>query len=250
MNVLIKILLQELDKLLKNNNSDNNFIIDIGASYNSFFIKYNYNGVLFDKDGEKLKKLSKTNLYKKITKKITPDNVISELRKHNTPTNFLVLNLDIDSYDLFVLINILKYYSPEIIISEINEKIPPSIKFSVNYHKGWSWKGDHFFGYSISCLEPVLKHFGYRIHKLIYNNVILVKNDSKINIEGSYKDGYLMAKSREELFNHNADVEYWQGLNPKKLKKEIREYFNKYKGKYVIGKKCENLIKKYIKEKL
>lgn len=238
-------LFKELDKLI-NKKHANNYIVDIGASFNSHFLKYNCSGVLFDMDESKIIKIPSDNLYKKIHKKITPGNVLSTLKKYNVPYNFLALNLDIDSYDLFVLIKVLKRYSPKIIITEINEKIPLPVSFSVRYHKDWYWKKDHFFGYSISCLEPVLKRFGYYIHSLVYNNVILIKGNRNINIEREYKRGYLLADRRKGVFPWNNNVEYWQTLNAESLKKEIKKYCKKYKGSFAIGKVCENLIKTHL----
>ena len=51
------------------------------------------------------------------------------------------LNIDIDSYDLEVLVTILENsYKPDIVSIEINEKIPPPIYFKVTYDENISGK--------------------------------------------------------------------------------------------------------------
>lgn len=245
MDLCEKALFIELDKLM-NKNHHNNFVVDIGSGNNSYFLKYLCRGILFDILLDKIMELPHNNLYEKINKKITPENVVSSLEEFNTPENFLALNLDIDSYDLFVLINLLKKYSPEIIISEINEKIPMPVDFSVTYDKNWKWKGDHFFGYSLNCLEPILKQFDYYVYKVVYNNVILTKSpNEKVNLVDHYQNGYKNSKDRKKIFYYNTDVEYWQSLNTSDAESEIKNYFKKYDN-FVIGEECNNLIREYL----
>jgi len=62
---------------------------------------------------------------------VTPDNVADLLRAHDVPREFGVLSLDIDGYDHFVLDRLLEAFRPGLICAEINEAIPPPVKFSV-----------------------------------------------------------------------------------------------------------------------
>ena len=250
MDITEEVLFAELDELMFQKH-ENNFIVDIGASYNSHFLKYPCRGILFDNDPWKIMNIPANNLYERINRKITPDNVVSTLDEFDTPKNFLALNLDIDSYDLFVLINLLKEFQPKIIISEINEKIPPPINFSVKYDDTWKWQVNHFYGYSISCLNLVLKHFNYHVHKLTFANIILLKGNEEDKIQDLtqfYKEGYVNAKGRKDFFTWNTNVEHWQDLKPDILEKEIKEFFKKYENNLVIGEECEELIKKYLNE--
>ena len=50
-------------------------------------------------------------------------------------------------------------YRPRLICSEINEKIPPPIKFTVKYSPNHYWQGDHFYGQSISQLYKLCKKY-------------------------------------------------------------------------------------------
>ena len=61
--------------------------------------------------------------------RVTPGSVES-LLSAEVPTDYALLNLDIDSYDLAVIDEMLKSgYKPTIISMEVNEKIPPPIYF-------------------------------------------------------------------------------------------------------------------------
>src|SRR5947207_9797925 len=73
---------------------------------------------------------------------ITPDNVIDVLRASGAPRDLGVLSLDIDGYDHFVLARLLEHYRPGLICAEINESIPPPVKFSVTYRPGHRWAKD------------------------------------------------------------------------------------------------------------
>jgi hypothetical protein len=229
----------------------NNFVVDIGCHDNSYFLRYGMNGIFFDLDMLILLTMAFPlhPTYKKIVKKITPHNVVNELSKYNTPKDFFALNLDISGYDLFVLIAILKEYQPKVIITGINEKIPFPIKFSLKYDPLYRFRSTYFIGYSINCLDAVLKHFGYSIYAVSYDDVILVKDKIDYNIETLYKTGYRDAPDRERLWGIDNNVEYWQTINDEVvLENEIKDFFkknlNSTEGKYVIGKECEDIINK------
>jgi len=98
----------------------------------------------------------------------------------------LFLNIDIDGYDYYVLDAILSTYRPHLITAEINENIPPPIKFSILYTKNGSWNGwsgkssDHFFGMSISKLYDLCIKHSYDLINLNYNNAFLMPHETNI----------------------------------------------------------------------
>lgn len=238
-----KILLDKLNKLFPT--CRNNYVVDIGASNNSFFTGFSeLFGLLIDKDSKKLKKYGSQ--FTILNKKITPDNVVSVLKEYNVPTNFLALNIDIDSYDLFVLIAILKAgYKPDVIVTEINEKIPPDVYFTILYEQDWEWQRNHFYGYGISCISPLLKKYNYSVHELCYNNLILTRGEGFCDIRKAYVDGYLNRTDRKDLFSYNMNVDYW-GFESEDV---INDYFEKYSGLFSIGNECKQLIHKALDEK-
>ncbi|MEO7425109.1 MAG: hypothetical protein ABI036_07970, partial [Fibrobacteria bacterium] len=95
-----------------------------------------------------------------IRARITPDNVLGLLAACEAPHEFGFLNLDIDSYDHYVLESILSGYRPSLICAEINEKVPPPIRFTVKWHPDHAWAQDHFFGQSLSILDDLGKRHG------------------------------------------------------------------------------------------
>ena len=72
--------------------------------------------------------------------RVTPDNVLHLLAGCDTPKEFGYFGLDIDSYDHFVLAKVLSAHRPSLICTEINEKIPPPLKFTVK------WQSDGAMG--------------------------------------------------------------------------------------------------------
>src|SRR6202043_16319 len=97
---------------------------------------------------------------------------------NEVPSDFTLLNLDIDSYDLHVIGELLKGdFRPKIISMEINEKIPPPLFFSVNFDDAHYWRGDHFYGCSLSAAASVVKPYGYKLESLQSNNAIFVRDD-------------------------------------------------------------------------
>jgi len=169
-----------------------------------------------------------------ITEKVTPDNILAFLEKYSAPKDFY-LSLDIDGYDYFVLEKILSNYSPSLIISEINEKIPPGLMFSVKYDDKYWWDGSHFYGYSISMLEPILKKYNYKISELDYNNVVLVSGQQEESLSAVYNRGYLEKSDRKQRFYYNQDFEEIYSLDKEKQIDFINQKFLKFKNKYLLS---------------
>jgi hypothetical protein len=204
------------------NKIDTKYFIDIGSSCHTeesqseLLLNYEgWSGLMFECNYEKHKiqveKMTSKNV-KVILDKVTPNNILDILEKENVPDNFF-LSLDIDGYDYYVLEKILSKYNPKLIISEINEKIPPPIKFTVNFNDDIYWTGGHYYGYSISMLEGLLSTYNYKIKSLEYNNVILEPGKQEESIEEIYNNGYLNREYRKTLFHYNSDFEEIYEIN-------------------------------------
>lgn len=265
LNTYEQICLDSLTECLNiNKNFENRFIVDIGCSSNSWFVNFNFNGLLIDYDLKKLLQYPPSFSYKTICKKITPYNVCNIFKEYNVPEQFYCLNLDTDGYDLFTLISLLKHYTPKIIVTEINEKLPPPVKFSIKYVDSYEWEWNHMYGYSIACLEDMMNMYNYSIFSLNYNNIILVKNNEneKPNIDKIpeiYKNGYLKNK-KIPVPSWNNDVMHLQYCQTKEeVAKKWRSYFeNKFNpntqepqiknlDKYVINDTYEEYLKEFLK---
>jgi hypothetical protein len=125
---------------------------------------------------------------------------------------------------------------------EINEKIPTGVKFSVLFDKHHFWKGDHFYGCSLDAAADLVKPFGYSLIGLEYNNAFFLTNEhasgkfTDLTTKEAYDNGYAKRKDRKEKFPSNSDVESWLALDNQTLIMKIDEYFDVYKGKYLLEK--------------
>jgi hypothetical protein len=167
---------------------------------------------------------------------VTPDNVAPLLHGHGIPREFAFLNLDIDGYDHFVLAALLDEFRPTVICAEINEKIPPPLKFTVRYDPAYVWAEDHFYGQSISKLHELAEGSAYALVELHYNSAFLVPRERtdlrSLSPEEAYASGYLDRPDRREHFPWNADMEELHGLDTAGKIAFVEERFARYRGKY------------------
>lgn len=170
---------------------------------------------------------------------VSPENVVPILRAHSVPEEFEVLSLDIDGYDHFVLAAMLEEFRPLVICAEINEMIPPPIKFAVRYDPSYQWQGGHFFGQSLSKLAELGGSYGYGIADVHYNNAFLVRADRAsrpcLTPDVAYRSGYLDRPDRLTRFPWNADVEEIHALDVAGKIAYIEERFSEQAGKYVLS---------------
>lgn len=167
---------------------------------------------------------------------VTPENVVSLLAANQAPEQFDFLNLDIDGYDYFVLEKILEKYRPRLICTEINEKIPPPIKFTVKWDPGFAWVMDHFYGQSISQLHMLAAKFDYALVELHYNNAFLIPVEyspwTSLSAEEAYRIGYVEKPDRRKKFPWNEDMEGLLHMPPEEGLSFIKGCFERYDGRY------------------
>lgn len=175
-----------------------------------------------------------------IKSKITPSNILNILKASDCPKNFGFLSLDIDSFDYFILDKILSNYRPALICLEINEIIPPPVKFTVNYSDDFIWEGveSHFQGQSISKAYELCLKYDYKIIQLNYNNLFIMPSEINtfegISPEDAYNNGYKMKQDRRRKFSWNNDLEIVFELNEQQLLDFFIEKFEKHEGDYTI----------------
>jgi hypothetical protein len=230
-------------------NPQEKFVVDIAASngvvnsntYPLFEQGYvglalEYNAELFSNLARFYKKFSEVNLLKL---KITVDNVLAVLDACNTPKSFAFLNLDIDSYDYFILDKMLSQYRPQLICAEINENIPPPIKFTVICSADEIDIPQHFHGQSIAQLELLAQKYQYDLVELHYNNAFLIPSEinskyPKQTAQEAYNEGYLNKPDRKIHFHWNQDMESTLTLEPAKALEALNQKFKQFAGKYTI----------------
>ncbi|MGC1813771.1 MAG: hypothetical protein WA696_06505 [Solirubrobacterales bacterium] len=169
--------------------------------------------------------------------RITPDNVATILAAFETPQDFGFLTLDIDGYDNFVLDGLLDEYRPRVICTEINEKIPPPLRFTVLYSDDYVWDSSHFYGQSICQLDRLCQKHEYALVELEYNNAFLMPRDlapGSLTPEEAYRAGYADRPDRLERMPWNRDMEELQTMAPEDAVRFLDEKFAGHRGKYQL----------------
>jgi hypothetical protein len=224
------------------------FCVDIGAgdgetmsnSYSLF--KSGWHGAAAEWDGARFARLAyRYSAFpgaRLVRARITPDNVLGFLAACEAPREFGFLNLDIDGYDHFVLAKLLSAHRPALICAEINEKIPPPLRFTVKWDPDHAWTQDHFFGQSLSMLEELGKREGYDLAGLEYNNAFLVARElnpgTVLTAAEAYRSGYADRPDRLQRLPWNKDMEPLLTLPAAEAAAFVREKFKGYAGKYVL----------------
>ncbi len=222
--------------------------VDIGAgdgmkSSNTYALfRAGWQGLGVEGDAGRARRLARA--YKKfegvaaLRALVTPSNVVQLLRSHGVENDFSVLSLDIDSYDYWVLDALLRSFRPRIVVTEINEKIPPPIKFVVKYDPEFRLQ-HHFFGYSIASLEELCEQHDYALIALEYNNAFLAPRESEgvrpLDFTQAYREGYVERADRQERFWRNSDMEILHTLEPEEAARFINHFFARHRGKYELS---------------
>jgi hypothetical protein len=240
---------QVIQKYLQTLPLANKFCVDIAASdgitmSNTYALfKSGWKGIAAELDPQRFALLA--NYYKDfsdvqlVKSKVIPQNVVSLLKACFCPRDFAFLSFDIDSYDYFVLEQILTEFRPSLICTEINENVPPPISFTVVYDELHYWHQDHFYGQSISQCYELCKKFNYDIAELHYNNLFLIPHELNkkpaLTPEQAYDAGYRNKSDRKEKMPWNADMEEVLTLSKEEAISFINQKFEQYKGLYEIG---------------
>ena len=170
---------------------------------------------------------------------VTPDNVTTLLEVSSTPAEFGFLNLDIDGYDYFVLERILHRFRPRLICVEVNEKIPPPLKFTVRWDPRYVWAGDHFYGASISKMHELCVAHHYALTELHYNSAFLIPaelwNGPALTPEEAWCTGYRDKPDRREKYPWNANMEDLLTMSASDAMAALRERFRDRDGMYDLN---------------
>ncbi len=223
-------------------------VVDIGAGNgvrwsNSYaLLKRGWKVLGVEADPEKYKLLSR--VYSKFPgaqachSSANLENIHSLLHEAAIETDFAVLCLDIDGNDYWILDAILRTFRPALVVTEINEKIPPPIRFAVKYDPEFSLR-HHFYGYSIATLADLCARHGYGILQLEYNNAFIspleLGGGHFIDAETAYSRGYRDRPNRKERFPLNFDIDALLSLKPEEGLEYLRKFYARESGKYYLG---------------
>jgi hypothetical protein len=149
---------------------------------------------------------------------ITPKNV-HQLVKDGVD----IFVLDIDGYDYEVLDALMTHCNVKVFEVEINEKIPPPVRFYVKYEQNYVWRGDHFYGMSIASLEDLCKKHGYKIVGGNIYNMWLMKGGEAVDIEKYFDD---QCKPFNNSNGYNSNVARWMYVSPEDAVNDITHFYN------------------------
>lgn len=186
-----------------------------------------------------------------IHSRVDPNNVASLFRDFDIEKNFGVLCLDIDGNDYWVLDAILANFRPGLVVTEINENIPPPLRFVVKFDPAFQLRY-HFYGYSIAALEDLCQKHDYGILGLEYNNAFLAPDEIGAlrfrDAESAYRTGYLDRNDRKERFASNLDMEIIHSLSSEKGIGFLHEFYVNDEGNFWLASDRESFAEKLCPE--
>lgn len=215
------------------------YLVDIGASSGvptdpvyDFITDKRFKGLCIEGNKDKVEILRKNTHFSIYDKYIYPDSIIDVFRQNDVPKVFDILKIDIDGFDLEILRRILEQYKPYIIIAEINEKIPPPIRFETLFKPDYTWDESHLFGFSIAAGEKVFKENKYSILQIYdFSNIVCAQDtlvlEPIVSIDKMYKEQYVEHPDRKTAIWWNKSVDYWLDIeDTEELAFEINRYFS------------------------
>lgn len=113
---------------------------------------------------------------------ITKENVVSIMKQYDTPTNLNLFSIDIDGNDAWVLHEVLKHFSPDIIICEYNVSLGLDDKV-MPYDSRHVWCGNNYYGASITAMKKLMDYHGYHFVTCDKEGVNCFFTKQKLNIE-------------------------------------------------------------------
>lgn len=175
---------------------------------------------------------------------VTPRTLVSLFELAGVPHEVDFVNLDVDSFDRDLLIPLLaSSYRPRLICVEVNEKIPPPIRFAVRYSPDYQHTSnhldDHFYGQSIAELAAVCARYAYDLVALEYNNAFLMPHElalfPALDAARAYRTYYLERPDRRQRFPWNAAMEPLLCMPPPEALAFLRRQFAPYAGHYDLS---------------
>jgi len=172
------------------------------------------------------------------------DNIEELLRDFEIEKNFGVLCLDIDGNDYWVLDAILSKFRPGLVVTEINQNIPPPIRFVVKPDPNFQLRR-HFYGYSIAMLDDLCDKHGYGILELEHNNAFLAPRELAAaqfhDVATVYRVGYLERPERKARFASNLDLEALHSLSPEAGVRFLHQFYSNEAGNYYLASDRETM---------
>ncbi len=214
------------------------FFVDIGAadgevsSNTAHLVRGGWQGLSLELDGDEFARLARATAAHDGVQlarcRVTPSNVVPLLAAYGAPSEPGFVSLDIDGYDQEVLDALLSAYRPALVCTEINEKVPPPVRFHVHYSDDYAWSSDHFYGHSLATVADMAERHGYALVALEYNNAFLAPREHGViglGLEEAYRSGYLDRSDRLKRLPWNKEVDHLHDLAPAEVVTELQTMF-------------------------
>jgi hypothetical protein len=105
-----------------------------------------------------------------MSRPITLDNCL------DSPDHPIIISIDIDGNDYWILNAMLPHYKPEIVISEFNPAFLDSR--TIKYNPDHTWDGTEYYGFSFAAGQALAAKHGYKIIFNVNNmNLIMIRED-------------------------------------------------------------------------
>lgn len=159
-----------LEEIFKRVGLTNKFFIEFGIEDGSenncrhLLVNKGWSGLWIEGSPDHVKKASNT--FKDYPVEIqnefiTKENIVSLIKKSESPLEPDFLTVDIDGNDYYVWEEILKSYKPRVCSIEYNASFTPSLDFSMTYNPENIFKSNRDYGASLKSLTQLGQKYGY-----------------------------------------------------------------------------------------
>jgi len=165
-----------IDEILKSCGELKKFVVELGAgdgyhlSNSRYFIENGWDSILIDFDNRGNEEVKEH--------KINKENINQLLKKYNCPKEFDFLSIDLDGNDYWIIDEILKEYSPKLIVAEFNASFESDCSKTIKYDADFVWQGDNYFGFTLGASRKLAEANGYTL--ILQHgdmNVFLLRSD-------------------------------------------------------------------------
>lgn len=165
-----------IDFILQHIEKKNDYILEFGAwdgyhlSNTRYFIEKGYKALLIDGDNHGNAEVKQHF--------IRLDNVLEILSLYETPLFFDMLCLDLDGNDHYILDEILKNYTPSLVVCEFNPIWEAYQSMRIQYDPNHVWNNDDYYGFSFLAGIKMFEKHGYTcVHQNDNLNMYFVHNE-------------------------------------------------------------------------
>lgn len=96
--------------------------------------------------------------------RLNKNNINHYFSSKSVPKFFELLSVDVDGIDIFLIDEMLKIFSPKVIVTEFNRFFEKNVSKSVKYDDNFVWEGGTiYYGSSYGAFEKMFKKNGYSI---------------------------------------------------------------------------------------